>query len=269
MAVIMSKCGISSGTCDKECATLEVEEDVECGCSCQLTPSDCRADQAYRADLCSCQCRDILGRQTCLDSGGMWDESACVCGCGNAEVECGLGEFFSRQTCSCVQNNKTDNNNKTALAAEESSKQDEFTFPTFELIVILTLLSIILVLIITVFSLITKIQRMQHKSNIDRIRAQTKPEDQYSESNTTSDEGGFAEKEGYTQINTTEAAFAEINCSTPSSGFYSELGHETRTELDHLYQSAEQVRNKKNVNKVNTHFRYIYTFSTLKIWSFF
>ena len=46
---------------------------------------------------------------------------------------------------------------------------------------------------------------------------------------------------------------ADMNCSTPSSGFYSEVGgggsteRGGRAEFDHLYISPEQVRSKKHV----------------------
>ena len=39
--VILGKCGIYEGKCDKECATIVVEEHSKCGCACQLSWEDC------------------------------------------------------------------------------------------------------------------------------------------------------------------------------------------------------------------------------------
>ena len=300
ISVIMSKCGISSGTCDKECATIDLVEDVECGCSCQLTASSCRpVDQVYRADLCACACRDDFARQTCLDAGGLWDESACECGCGgrDGDLECGVGEVFSRATCSCKplipsSLSGITKKNKTVVAAKPKSAGDNnsgvdnrFFFPTFELVIILILLSIIFVLVIIVFSLIMKIQRMNHRTRLQRLKAgglqrPGSPEEhqQYAESAagrpsstaTDEDDGGFNPKEQqqqqqqvYSQINRSGSGsgggteFTDVNCSTPSSGFYSELGSGgggAELMMEQLYHSAEQVRNNKMNNKVRARF---------------
>ena len=40
VSVMLAKCGITTGLCDKECASVEVEEHLECGGQCGLTKED-------------------------------------------------------------------------------------------------------------------------------------------------------------------------------------------------------------------------------------
>ena len=95
---------------------------------------------------------------------------------------------------------------------------------------------------------------------------QDKPS-QEPDNNISTDDGGFNEVGRYEGPNKdeyggqTRARFEDgtpdMNCSTPSSGFYSELGQERTelhertdlqgTEFEHLYISPEQIRNKKHV----------------------
>ena len=107
MPVMLSKCGINSGTCDKECATLEVTEHLKCACACPLSAQSCSAAQTFRPELCVCQCNDRLARQTCLDSGRVWNDATCSCGCSPPDASatedaCPIGEVFSTDKCACV-----------------------------------------------------------------------------------------------------------------------------------------------------------------------
>ena len=235
--VILSKCGIDSGTCDKDCATLEVEEHQECSCSCSLLQEHCRPDQLLRPDLCSCQCRDILGKQSCLDAGRIWDDSLCSCGC-SQQQDCSTGLSFDSRTCSCVMLDT-----KLVVDENRAPRSHDEPFPSFMMIIIVALLSVILVLLLTVFALIMKIQRMKRNYRTERMKQNLPKDGNGDYSPVKPDEGGF------TDVNRSgEGGFTEVNCSTPSSGFYSEVGTE-RPEFDHLYQSADQVRRQKQ-NKV-------------------
>ena len=245
--VILSKCGISSGTCDKECSTLEIEEHLDCSCSCSLEQSSCRLDQELRADLCSCQCRDILGKQTCLDAGRIWDDSSCSCGC--SEQECAPGTQLQVSTCTCTQ----DPGLEVVLEQEDRAPRSTEPFPGFEMIVIIILLGIIFILIVIVFSLIMRIQRIQRNYSREKMKKQKDEE--------LSSQGGFTDIRPQVQYNEVQrgegAQYTEVgtgeNCSTPSSGFYSELGQE-RPEFDHLYTSPDQVRSKKHKVISRMHF---------------
>ena len=62
VSVILGKCGLGPGTCDKECASIEVEEHIKCGCGCNQDQHDqclLSADHVWRQESCQCQCRDV------------------------------------------------------------------------------------------------------------------------------------------------------------------------------------------------------------------
>ena len=42
LALDQLRCPLGGGSCQKECATLEVEDELACGCGCRLDPSSCR-----------------------------------------------------------------------------------------------------------------------------------------------------------------------------------------------------------------------------------
>ena len=139
--VMLSKCGINSGTCDKECATLEVTEHLKCACACPLSPQSCSAVQTFRPELCACQCNDKLARQTCLDSGRVWNDATCSCGCSlpdaAAEAACPIGEVFSTDKCACVTDGERiganliehgtpeGNDNKDVMVKSDNENGDE------------------------------------------------------------------------------------------------------------------------------------------------
>ena len=45
---MVGKCGVSVGKCEKECATVTLEEHTKCGCGCQLDRVDCELDGLHR-----------------------------------------------------------------------------------------------------------------------------------------------------------------------------------------------------------------------------
>ena len=101
--VLLAKCGINVGRCDKECVSVEVEEDVECGCQCGLTSQDCSPDQEFMKDKCVCECKDRESERNCQDSGRVWDRLTCSCQCPVTSVrQCSAGLIFDNGTCSCV-----------------------------------------------------------------------------------------------------------------------------------------------------------------------
>ena len=48
VSVMVGKCGVSVGKCEKECATVTLEEHTKCGCGCQLDRVDCEVDGLHR-----------------------------------------------------------------------------------------------------------------------------------------------------------------------------------------------------------------------------
>ena len=65
--VMLGMCGVKAGLCDKECATITVQEDATCQCSCpQETRQRCEAsrEHEWREESCQCQCLDYQVSQT-------------------------------------------------------------------------------------------------------------------------------------------------------------------------------------------------------------
>ena len=227
--IILARCGIQSGLCAKECASLEVEEHAECACACQLTARDCPAGQAFRPELCACQCRDLPAKQACLDAGRSWHEAACSCTC-QQEEECSSGLVFDGEgTCSCVPSTSLAASNEIPdLRAPRSSSS---FFPSFELMVIAGLLTLILVLLILIFSLVIRIQKLSRSLRLQQAGAVGRCDHQDSEEHgARQSEPGQQQQQQQQQHSASTTIYSELNCSTPSSGFYSELAGSERGE---------------------------------------
>ena len=67
--VMVGRCGITTGKCQKECARLTVVEHLECGCDCREEEREAcpRESHRYNRDSCQCQCRDTRAKEQCLD----------------------------------------------------------------------------------------------------------------------------------------------------------------------------------------------------------
>ena len=78
ISVMMGRCPIGGGKCEKECADVEVsfvqdkyhlrqlpspvfqikvEDHTTCSCGCQQQEESCSKDQIFNLDACSCRCR--------------------------------------------------------------------------------------------------------------------------------------------------------------------------------------------------------------------
>merc|ERR1712130_1081444 len=82
VSVILGKCGLGPGTCDKECESIQVEEHTKCGCGCDQEQHDkclLSVDHVWRQESCQCQCRDVQGRRECQENGNQWSELSCTC----------------------------------------------------------------------------------------------------------------------------------------------------------------------------------------------
>ena len=100
--VMLAKCGVKAGLCEKECASITVEEDATCECSCpQEARERCQAssEHQWREETCQCQCLDyqvrlgppaslpaartnliiVQGRRDCQQRGHHWLTDNCTC----------------------------------------------------------------------------------------------------------------------------------------------------------------------------------------------
>lgn len=240
--VLLSRCGIASGLCAKECASLEVEEHVECACACQLTARDCPPGQQLRPELCACQCADLPAKQACLDAGRTWREDTCSCACAEDTEElpaCDEGYVFDRQQrCACVPLSISASSDLSNEADEATKHEANMAFPSVEIVVIAVLLAIILVLLSLVFSLVMRIQRMNRrlKGSSRRNNLSVKAE-------------VIEEQEEEVAKNEEEELmiYTEVNCSTPSSGFYSEMGGQAGGCCGDTQQQQQQPGQQQQV----------------------
>ena len=96
--MLLGECGVSTGRCHKLCATISLQEHLDCLCGCDITrlvvtPGskyfhnlnifrlNCRAEiHRVNSDLCRCECENVGAKQQCLDTGRVWSEQNCQCG---------------------------------------------------------------------------------------------------------------------------------------------------------------------------------------------
>ena len=67
VAVMMAKCPVAGGKCEKQCASLEVEDEVECECGCRR--KECGEKAEWMSDTCECECKNTVARRECLEGG--------------------------------------------------------------------------------------------------------------------------------------------------------------------------------------------------------
>jgi len=99
--VLLAKCTIHSGRCEKICAQVEVEEHLECGCECKIKRHHCNNRQTYSKEHCGCQCRDLTEVRACHESGRVWDPSKCMCRCPLSTLQQCSSKFVFDFTNSC------------------------------------------------------------------------------------------------------------------------------------------------------------------------
>merc|ERR1712025_1477854 len=170
--VMLGKCGIGRGKCDKECAEVEVEEHTECECSCLLSENMCESDlHEYNRDKCACECRDILGKRECLNQGKIWNEDTCKCGC-PAVFSCSLGSVYSNITCSCevVENQISD------VEDNRIPRSNDTVNITWEVVIIGILSGIIIILTMIICLLVERLRRLQNLHSIKISQQNNKEE---------------------------------------------------------------------------------------------
>jgi len=170
--VMLARCGISTGKCEKECASVTLQEHTECGCDCgpaseQSCPS---GSHMFNRDTCQCTCADSLARQACLDTGRAWSEESCSCACAvSPGPACSVGLAWSPVTCTCAPEQLI------ALETEERRERSgpglRETFLSWQMVTIIVLLLLIFLLIITIFALISKLQTAKRRIKTAKIQA--------------------------------------------------------------------------------------------------
>ena len=170
----LTRCGISTGKCEKECASVTVVEHVECGCDCGHVDRDTcpRNTHVYDTDTCSCKCANTEEKQQCLDQGRTWSTTNCSCQCPdiNPSLACSNGLVWSNVTCTCEPEDVV-----LRLVEEEEDRTPrsgttEDKLFTWQHITIIVLLVLIFILIATIFALISKLQTAKRRIKTAKLQ---------------------------------------------------------------------------------------------------
>ena len=164
--VMLGKCGVSVGTCEKECAVVEVVDHVSCGCDCQLTSDSCTAGQVMRPEVCRCECVDQEARRQCQEEGRAWSEGSCSCGCPLSLISnCEPGYHYDyNKTCSCLPSQSTQTN-LLNRAEEKEEKVELEIFLGWEMILIIALGSLLIILSLIVVCLMVRLRSLRKKAD--------------------------------------------------------------------------------------------------------
>jgi len=181
---MMGRCPVGGGKCEKECAVLEVEDEVECSCGCSKHDHDqCeekRSSHSWNRESCECECRDQSLQRQCLESHAkLWDSSSCSCICQHQE-SCHTGLIFNPDSCLCeptatiidavetgaVVREDRDNERKSAI-------YEYFLKNWIEVIIIISLAICVVILCIICAALLRKIHKLKtiiHNSKTSHVK---------------------------------------------------------------------------------------------------
>jgi len=149
--VLVAKCGINQGICDKECATIELEEHIECKCACALTPRDCSEEQQFVRSECGCKCTNVHERHACMTSSRTWNETTCSCSC--PRRLCGPNMAWDEQNCTCrsLEN----------IATRTILNMTNTELMSLEVMIIIFLISTLIVLVLLFLCLVWKLRSLR------------------------------------------------------------------------------------------------------------
>jgi len=170
--VMMARCPVGGGKCDKECAMLQVQDELECECGCgQGEQEACAArsrSHLWSEESCQCRCRDQGARRDCGERpGSVWDDSSCSCICQGPDT-CHTGLEWSELTCACVPSLRLEEAAETsAVVREDRGSQDQSLVYRYlqhhwvETIIIIVLSTTIVILLVTCIALIRRITHLK------------------------------------------------------------------------------------------------------------
>ena len=154
VSVMVGKCGVSVGKCEKECAVVSVTEDTECGCGCEVSLVECEAGglHTFLPQLCQCQCRDHRAKQQCLQQGRAWNHKHCTCGCAGGS-QCPPGWRWQAESCSCTHAVE-----QQEVNVAEGRRRQEVDVLSWEMVLITVLLALLAVLLALVVVLVARLR---------------------------------------------------------------------------------------------------------------
>ena len=246
VSVMVGKCGVSVGKCEKECATVTLEEHTKCGCGCQLDRVDCELDGLHRfkEELCQCECKDIEAKRSCLEQGRTWEEDSCTCGC-PALKSCAVGDVYSATTCMC-EPSEIDTKSKKIADSDMNAKDYINRMLGWEIVTIAILLLLVLSLLSVIFSLVARLQRMRRALKLKDFSVMEGEYHIY----------GELQARKVTEQMEEDKTYLEIASVSSSSGFGSDISKADRespaaeSEKEHLYGKVNKAGRENVYGKV-------------------
>merc|ERR1712172_89085 len=243
VSVMVGKCGVSVGKCEKECATVTLEEHTQCGCGCQIDTIQCERDQLHRfkEELCQCECKDVEAKRSCLQQGRTWEEDRCTCGC-PALKSCASGNVYSTTTCMCEPSQIDTTSNKIG-DGDMNAKDYINRMLGWEIVTIAILLLLILSLLSVIFSLVARLQRMRRALKLKDFSVMEGEYHIY----------GELQARKVTEQLEEDKTYLEIASVSSSSGFGSDISKADRespaveSEKEHLYGKVMKKVERENV----------------------
>ena len=228
--VMLARCGLGPGLCDKTCATITVTEDSECQCDCDKEDRErCEASPAHqwREGSCQCQCQDsqvtrgrtgglgpgnliiVQARRDCQERGHHWAADNCTCHTPRIELSPHLHTPHPPDT------------------------ETERLSVTREIVVIVLLATINTCLVVIVVLLLARLRRVRTSVKEDQRREE---EEEWCEVERRDD----SDLRGPRAIS--HKTYSDIDIYSASSGFVSESSQET---AEPCYQTPQSVRENK------------------------
>ena len=246
VSVMVGKCGVSVGKCEKECATVTLEEHTKCGCGCQIDSIQCELDGMHRfkEELCQCECKDIKAKRSCLQQGRTWEEDSCTCGC-PALKSCAAGSMYSATTCMC-EPSEIDTKSNEIADGDMNAKDYINRMLGWEIVTIAILLLLILSLLSVIFSLVARLQRMRRALKLKDFSVMEGEYHIY----------GELQARKVTEQMEEDKTYLEIASVSSSSGFGSDISKADRespaveSEKEHLYGKVNKAGRENVYGKV-------------------
>ena len=245
VSVMVGKCGVSVGKCEKECATVTLEEHTKCGCGCQVDRGQCETDGLHRfkKELCQCECKDVEAKRSCLEQGRTWEEDSCTCGC-PALKSCAPGSVYSATTCMC-EPGLIDSGSKKVQDSEDM-KDYINRMVGWEIVTIAILLLLVLCLLSVIFSLVARLQRMRRALKLKDFSVMEGEYHIY----------GELQARKVTEQMEEDKTYLEIASVSSSSGFGSDISKADRespageSDKEHIYGKVKKAGREDIYGKV-------------------
>ena len=175
--VMMGRCPVGGGKCDKECAVLQVEDEVECSCGCSKhLHQECSlksSSHSWNSESCECQCKDQTAHRQCMETHGkVWDSSSCSCICQSPE-SCHNGLAHNDDTCMCEPVAAIEDVDKSEIVREdrdnvENSDSEVFGYLVthwIEVVIMIVLATAIVILVIVIAILMRRVEKLRRVIN--------------------------------------------------------------------------------------------------------